>query len=193
MLTAIPARAALAAVAALLAAAPVAAQEPPLRVNPDAALSVEFTRRVADYLELHRKAAAGRPQLSREATPEEIERHQHDVARAIQQMRPRAQQGEVFTRDIRAYFRRQLAGVFAGPEGLKLKAAIMDENPGPIKIRINGRYPDTVPLATMPAQVLAALPKLPAGVEYRFLGERLILLDVPAHLIVDLIPDALPR
>jgi hypothetical protein len=69
----------------------------------------------------------------------------------------------------------------------------MDENPGPIRLRVNGRYPDTVPLTTMPPKVLAALPKLPSSLEYRFIGERLILLDVPAHLVVDFIEDALPR
>jgi hypothetical protein len=58
---------------------------------------------------------------------------------------------------------------------------------------VNGRYPDGVPLTTMPPQVLAALPKLPPELEYRFIGERLVLLDGPAHLIVDFIQDALPR
>ena len=33
----------------------------------------------------------------------------------------------------------------------------------------------------MPPQVLAALPKLPEDIEYRFIGDRLILLDVHAH------------
>jgi hypothetical protein len=105
----------------------------------------------------------------------------------------RAKPGEIFTKEIRAYFRRQLEGVFAGPEGRKLKAAIMDENPGPIRLLVNGRYPDGVPLTTMPPQVLAALPKLPPELEYRFIGDRLVLLDEPAHLVVDFIQDALPR
>jgi hypothetical protein len=41
--------------------------------------------------------------------------------------------------------------------------------------------------------VLAALPKLPEEVEYRFVGDRLILLDAHGHIIVDYIEDALPR
>jgi len=60
-------------------------------------------------------------------------------------------------------------------------------------VSANGRYPDTVPLATMPPQVLAALPTLPDELEFRFIADRLILLDVPAHLVVDYIEDALPR
>jgi hypothetical protein len=163
------------------------------RVNPDAALSAEFSRRVQEYLALYKKATSTVPELPKEATPEQIELHQRALAHAIQSLRPRPQVGEIFSKEIRAYFRRQLETVFSGPEGNKLKASIMDENPGPIKLRISGRYPDTVPLATMPPQVLAALPKLPPELEYRFIGDRLILLDVSAHLIVDFIEDALPR
>jgi hypothetical protein len=163
------------------------------RVNTDAALSVEFTKRVQEYVDLRKKAAGQLPRLSKETTPEEIDKHQRALAQAVEQMRPNAKPGEIFTREVRAYFRRQLERVFAGPEGRKLEATVMDENPGPIRLRVNGRYPDTVPLATMPPQVLAALPKLPDELEYRFIGHRLILLDVPAHLVADFIEDALPR
>ena len=163
------------------------------RVNPDAALAVEFTKRVAAYLELHQKAVERLPALPKEATPQQIDTHQRTLSQEIERVRGRAQPGDIFTKDIRAYFRRQLERAFVGVEGRKLRETIMDENPGPIRLRVNGRYPDTVPLATMPPGVLAALPKLGAMLEYRFIGERLILLDVPAHLVVDFIEDALPK
>jgi hypothetical protein len=67
----------------------------------------------------------------------------------------------------------------------------MDENPGSLKVMINARYPDSVPLSTMPPQVLGGLPKLPEELEYRFLGDRLILMDVHSHTIVDVIDKAL--
>jgi hypothetical protein len=181
------------AVGAVAQGATEQSQSGQTRVNPDAALAVEFTKRVKAYLELHTKAGDGFPRLSKEATPQEIDQHQRSLARAIQQVRPKAQPAEIFTKETRAYFRRQLAAVFAGAEGRKLKASIMDENPGPVRLNVNSRYPDTIPLSTMPPQVLAALPKLPPELEYRFIGERLILLDVPAHLVVDFIEDALPR
>jgi hypothetical protein len=187
--------------AALLVASAILAGTPPAlpatqssaRVNPDAALVQDFTKRVDAYMAVHKKAAESLPRLSREASPQEIDRHQRALASAVRKLRPRAQAGDVFTREIRAFIRRQIAAAFAGDEGRRLMASIMDENPGPIKVSVNGRYPDTVPLATMPPQVLALLPKLPAELEYRFIAERLILLDVPAHLIVDVIEGALPR
>jgi len=168
-------------------------QATPTRVNPEAALALEFTKRVDAYVEVHKQAARKLPELSKEATPEQIDQYQRSLAQQIERLRAKAQPGEIFAKEIRAYFRRQLEGAFAGPEGRKLRDTIMDENPGPIRLRVNGRYPDTVPLATMPPKVLAALPKLPSMLEYRFIGERLILLDVPAHLVVDVIEDALPR
>jgi hypothetical protein len=162
------------------------------RVNPDAALAAEFVKRAQAYAELHRKLEAPLPKLGKEATPEEIDNHQRALERLIAQARPRVQAGEFFTKETRAYFRRQLERVFRGPEGKLLRAAIMDENPGPIKLQVNGRYPDNVPLATMPPQVLAVLPRLPEELEYRFIGDRLLLLDVHAYVIVDYIEGALP-
>jgi hypothetical protein len=162
-------------------------------VNRDAQLSVEFQKRVNEYVALHKKMESTLPKLSDESAPGEISRHQEALGRLIEQGRPKAQPGDIFTKESRAYFRRLLAGTFAGPDGRKLKASINDENPGPIRLRVNGRYPDTVPLSTMPPQVLASLPKLPEELEYRFIGERLILLDVHAHVVVDFLDDALPK
>jgi hypothetical protein len=68
----------------------------------------------------------------------------------------------------------------------------MDENPGPIALKVNGRYPDTVPIASMPPELLAALPKLPEELEYRFVGAHFILFDPHSHTIPDFIPNALP-
>ena len=45
----------------------------------------------------------------------------------------------------------------------------------------------------MPPDVLKALPPLPESLEYRFVGDSLILLDPHAHIIVDFLPNALPR
>jgi hypothetical protein len=67
----------------------------------------------------------------------------------------------------------------------------MQENPGKVPLRVNGRYPDGVPLTTMPPPILGALPKLPEHIEYRFIGHRLLLLDVHAQLIVDYMDEAL--
>lgn len=159
----------------------------------DARIRAEFLQRVDGYLEVHGKASDTLPRLARDAGPAEIDTHQRALGRAVEQLRPAAKQGDLFTKETRAYFRRQMIRAFRGPEGRVLRRSIMDENPGPIRLRVNGRYPDTVPLSTMPPSVLAELPPLPAPLQYRFIGKRLILLDVDAHIIVDFIENALPN
>jgi hypothetical protein len=49
-----------------------------------------------------------------------------------------------------------------------------------------------VPVTTMPAQLLETLPKLQAPVEYRFVGERLVLVDAAAGMVIDFTPNVLP-
>ena len=110
--------------------------------------------------------------------------------------RAAAKPGDIFTAEARPVIKRLFASVFGGPDGKQLKASIMDENPvtpAAIKLTVNSRYPDTVPLTTVPPQVLQTMPKLTEDLEYRFIGDALILLDVHAHVIADFIEDVLPK
>jgi hypothetical protein len=45
----------------------------------------------------------------------------------------------------------------------------------------------------VPPQVLLVLPRLPEPLEYRFVGERLILMDVHALTVADFMDNAVPR
>ena len=55
------------------------------------------------------------------------------------------------------------------------------------------RFPAASQMATMPPSLLAALPQLPKELEYRIVGNYLVLRDVDAALILDYIPAAVPR
>lgn len=180
------------AIALLGSSAPASERDAQVRVNADAQLILEFTRLVEQYVQVHRKADQAVPEASNRATAEEVSAHVQAVARLIAQARGRSKQGDLFTRDIRAYFRRQIARAVSGPDGAQIKASIMEDNPGAIKLLVNGPYPDTIPIAFMPPQILEVLPKLPRELEYRFIGVRLILHDIHANLIADYIDDALP-
>jgi hypothetical protein len=162
------------------------------RVNLDAATVAEFQNRVKTYWELHQKVNGDLPRLGKEATPAEVDRNQRELARRISQARAAAKPGDVFTPAMNDFVRKLLAEVFSGTDGRRLRSTVMDENPVGTPVQVNGRYPDTVPLSTMPPDVLKSLPPTPEGLEYRFVGRRLVLLDVPAHLIVDFVNDALP-
>jgi hypothetical protein len=158
--------------------------------GPDAQALAEFNERVTQYAQLHRRLEGTLPRLSKETTPQVIDTHQRELEKLIRAARRNARPGDIFTPATRRVFRQMLARVLSGPQGQELKATILDENPGAIGLTANSRYPDEVPLSTVPPQVLSALPKLPEELEYRFIGQRLILLDVHAHTIVDLMDNA---
>ncbi|HEY2932913.1 MAG TPA: hypothetical protein VGK99_14310 [Acidobacteriota bacterium] len=149
--------------------------------------------RLKEYVDLHVKLERSLPKLPKEATPEQIDRNQRALEKLVQKARATARPGDIFTPEARPVIKRLLANVFGGSDGKQLKASIMDENPVGITLTVNGRYPDTVPLSTIPPQVLQTFPKLTEDLEYRFIGDRLILLDVHAHVIADFIEDALPK
>lgn len=159
----------------------------------DAAALATMNDKLKSYLALHLKLEATLPKLPAEATPIQIDTNQRQFEKLIRSARATAKQGELFTPEAQAVIKRLLAAVFAGPEGQELKASIMDENPVALKLAVNGRYPDEVPISTMPPLVLQTLPKLNENLEYRFIGDNLIILDMHAHVIADFIEDALPR
>lgn len=161
-------------------------------VNPEARALEGFLQRVNEYVAIHQKLENSLPKLSKEATPVDIDRHQRALGRLIQDARRRTKQGDIFTPESQAVIKQLLARVFGGPDGAALKASIMDENPGIPKLNVNDRYPDTVPVSTIPPQVLQGLPRLPEEMEFRFVGDDLILMDTHAHIIADFVPHALP-
>lgn len=166
-----------------VACAAATAQKP--AVNPDAATVAEFKERIDDYVALHKKLEATLPTLPKDADPTQLDRHERALGKLIEAERKSARRGDLLTPAMAAYARRILHEVFKGPEGRALRASIEDEGPGDLPLHVNQRYPDTVPLSTVPPKVLMALPPLPEELEYRFIGERMILLDVHAHLIAD--------
>lgn len=158
----------------------------------DARAVADFNERVKAYSALHQKLEATLPPLPKETDPQVVTGHQRALEKLILAARRTAKPGDILTPEAQTVFRQLLARVFGGRDGRELKAVILDENPGQIGLKVNSRYPDEVPLSTVPPQVLSALPPLPEELEYRFIGERLILLDVHAHTIADYMDNAFP-
>lgn len=175
-----------------LAPAPTA-QATPLPVNRDARIMADLDKRLREYAALHDKLEGTLEPLARNSTPEAIDAHQEALARLIGRARSRAKAGDIFTSETRALFRRRIAGVLASPGGPAIRAAILDEDPGRVRLTVNGRYPDSVPLSTVPTELLEVLPRLPEQLEYHFLSHQLLLFDVHARMVVDVIDNALPR
>jgi hypothetical protein len=173
------------------APADIAAARQRPRVNATAAAEMAFAKRVNDYMTLHKKLEGTLPKLPDNATPQQIDRNQRSMGDLVREARAGAKPGDLFTPDMQRVVHQLFADVFKGKAGRDAKNYIHDE-PHPVTPEVNKRYPDTIPLATMPLRVLAELPKLPDELEYRFVANHLILMDVHAHLILDYVLNAIP-
>ena len=164
-----------------------AAQVPDFRVQIWGGAAADFTARMSAYEALRRKLEQGLARLEVTANPLEILRAENLLAERIREARAGARRGSIFSQPIRAAFKRALNGE-VGPGPCE---AIRDDNPGEFAWRINGTYPKSQPVSTVPPGMLAALPELPADVYYRFLGRDLVLHDTRANVILDEIDDAI--
>jgi hypothetical protein len=176
----------------------VAADRPPTLANPqqvnaDAKVLVDFKSRIDSYMELHNRLKKDAPALKETKDPAQIKASQDVLARKIREARKDAKPGDIFTLEIRKLLRRLMYPETKGSDGAETKAAIAEEKHElkDVKLQVNATYPDNAPLMTVPPNILAALPKLPEDLEYRFVSKHMILLDVHANLIVDYVLNAI--
>jgi hypothetical protein len=182
-----------AALLALLAVAPAGAQEKrdvDPKANPSAAAIKGFLDRVNEYIALQKKVDDGLPKLSGDDDPSKIEAHQAAMAARIKIARASARRGDIFgsAEPVLMAVIRQDAHLRTIGEA----RAAMEEVPKVDPPKVNVAYPEKAPLATVPPLLLDALPRLPEGLEYRFMGNDLTLRDTRANLIADFINNAVP-
>jgi hypothetical protein len=156
-------------------------------VNPNAAVMADFMTRVEKYAELHKDLAKGSAKQKEDTNPEQINAQKKALAAKIQAARADSKQGEIFTPEIRQAFRRLLAPEVKGEDGRDAKAILKDDAPAPgtVPFKVNATYPENQPKPTMPANLLMNLPTLPEPLEYRVVGQHLLLIDTAADVIVD--------
>jgi len=154
----------------------------------------EFMDRVQDYVKLHRKVEATLPPLNqKEELPEMLAAHQQALARKIREARPNAKRQDIFTHESQEAFRNAIRSTFQGPEADHARATLEQGAPlKQVRLSVNQVYPNEIPYTTVPPTLLQKLPKLPDEVEYRIVERDLILLDVKANLVVDVLREILP-
>lgn len=115
------------------------------------------------------------------------------LAAAIRAALPGARQGNIFTSAVGEHLRGVVLGALEGVDvaALLLDLYAEDDVPCQFRARVHDDYPDWAS-HTMPAILLLQLPPLPEDIEYRLLGHDLILLDLRAGLIIDILPRAIP-
>ena len=163
------------------------------KVNADAQVLQEFTKRIESYMDLHNRLEKKAPPLKTTDEPAKIKASQDGLAAAIRADRKGAKQGEIFTPEISVLVRRLMYPEVKGPDGAETKRAIKEDapKPGTVAVKVNASYPEGAPLPSVPPNLLANLPKLPEDLEYRVIGDNLILRDVHANIIVDYLPKAI--
>jgi len=160
------------------------ANKPP--ANAKALTISKFENRVKTYVEQRDKLEDTLKDRPKQTDPASADRHQRALEKLVQASRSSAKRGDIFTPDMQQLVRQLLRPIFAGKDGRQIRDEIHDnEYKGNAPLAVNARYPDEVPLSTVPPQVLQSLPKLPGELEYRFIGTNLILFDPHAHIIVD--------
>lgn len=159
----------------------------------------DFIERVGEYWDLHKKMDGEAPKIDKKKeSPEAIVEHEKKLRADIVAARTNAAEGDLFTpsvqKSIVATIRQELS---SSQKGKTAREMILGEgnpkNPeskAPVVVAVNATYPHSASLSTVPPSVLLKLPKLPEGLEYRFVGRHLILFDSKANLIVDILRNA---
>jgi hypothetical protein len=162
-------------------------------VNPNAAAMTEFQTRVEAYADLHKQLAKGAAAQKETSDPAQLNNAKDALAAKVQAARANARHGDIFTPTVRPVFRRLLAPELKGEDGRDAKEVLKDDAPaaGSVPFKVNAAYPPDQPKPTVPANLLLTLPALPAPLEYRVVGQHLLLLDTSADLIVDYILNAI--
>jgi len=169
----------------------VPAQTTAPQVNADSALQQDFQKRIGAYTQLRKDAESRLAKLKTTPEQEKISRHEDELRRAIVDARKNTAQGDIFTPEITAEFRRLISQSMESGAKRPIGQSLRHAEPVHLTVHANQRYPQHLPLQSMPPSLLQNLPRLPAEIEYRITGRDLILLDVKASLVIDVLPNVL--
>lgn len=180
-----------AVVAALMILGGAAAAQVP---TPESDAIGQFTTATQEYAWLHRRLENQLAPLELMSSADTINRAVQEMAALLRAARPEARQGDLFTDTLGVELRLRIAAAlaandFTSGDVLMAEAAEgIDAAVAPLKV--NGPFPWIHASAMFPC-VSQALPPLPPELQYRIVGSTLVLIDVHAGLIVDLLPHAL--
>jgi hypothetical protein len=160
-------------------------------VNPVGEATAAFKKRLDDYLKLRSAITAKIPDVSQTHDPNKISAREKALGEAISAARMTAKPGDLFG-DLSPIITQIIAKDWATRSAVDRKA-IFKELPAGVQVTINRPYPTTLPLLTVPSNLLVNLPMLPDDLEYRIVDRHLLLRDRDANLVIDILYNVLPR
>jgi NhaA family Na+:H+ antiporter len=154
----------------------------------------QFDRALDDYVALHRRIDRLLPPPRMFDDAEEMVAARDTLREAIVNARRDARGGELFTPLVSAAIRARLrrAILWHGHDPADILADNRAERlPGSPMPEVNAPFPWELGAAMWPT-LLRVLPELSEELEYRFVDRDLVLIDMHANLVVDILVDALP-
>ena len=161
--------------------------------NPTDAVFADFGKRVDGYMKLRKTLVDSVGELDPTRSQAEITARATKLANGIMAARTQAKPGDLFTPEFSALVATLIKQEYSRrPDSVReTREDQQDELPDFVP-RVNTLYPTTYPLATFPATLLPLLPPLPEQLEYRVVQNYLVLRDVEANVILDVMPNAVP-
>ena len=182
-----------AVIAALLTTGAAGARQVPSPEATSQAIAA-FEQSTRDYASLHRRLEEPIGSIRLGMSVEAINRHIQELSAAIRAERATARGGELFTPalaiELRSRVRAGLVehGYTAADVLAHGRVAGVDYTQ--VRLRVNDTFPWILGVAMFPC-VVDALPAIPPELQYRIVGRDLVLIDVHASLIVDILPNLL--
>ena len=153
-----------------------------------------FITATREYAALHRRIEQELGPIEINADPATIRRAVEAMANAMRAERWDAKQGDFFTPALASELRQRVNSALIEhgftSDDIRFAEWLDGIDPSTAALAVNGAFAWKFGSAMFPC-VIAALPPLPPELQYRVVGNTLVLIDIHASLIVDLLPNAL--
>lgn len=161
--------------------------------DPTKAVFEAFNNRVDNYMALRKTVVDSVGGLDPTRSQAEITARATTLANGIMTARAQAKPGDIFTPEFSALVATLIKQEYSRrPDSVKETREDQQEELPDFVPKVNTLYPTTYPLATFPATLLPLLPELPEQLEYRVVQNYLVLRDIEANVILDIMPNAVP-
>jgi hypothetical protein len=162
--------------------------------DPAAQAVATFENTTQDYVLMHRRFERQIGPIELSTPVAEINRMIHDLAAAIRAERRDARQGDFFTPGLAQVLRARINDALLehhyAADDVRAAGRVDGVNYERVRLQVNDTFPWVLAVAMFPC-VIEALPPLPVELQYRIVGDHLVLIDIHASLIVDILPHAL--
>lgn len=177
----------------LVAVAACTKEEAKPPVDPTKQVFEDFAKRVDNYMKVRKPLADSVGELDPTRSQAEITARGVGLANALIAARAQAKPGDIFTPEVATILATLIKQEYSRRTEpvQETREDQQDELPDFVP-QVNQVYPTTYPLATFPATLLPLLPPLPEQLEYRVVQHYLVLRDIEANVIVDVMPNAVP-